>query len=177
MKSLLVIVKVIQWAWRPSSIKYATPHYRKILRFVFHLIIHILRLFGFLNFFRSFPIFSDQTCCATPFDGAVEVADWSSSSFAYLGLPQVNGTYRQRIMCLICLFIVTQNNTMKQTTNNEFITCFSQILNHEILCFIANKILILGKVGFQSDQITAASWSGNTYLPKTLTQKLMLCML
>ena len=28
-----------------------------------------------------------------------------------------------------------------------------------------NKILILGKVGFQSDQITAASWSGNTCQP------------
>ena len=28
-----------------------------------------------------------------------------------------------------------------------------------------NKILILGKVGFQSDQITAASWSGNNCQP------------
>ena len=28
-----------------------------------------------------------------------------------------------------------------------------------------NKILILGKVGFQSDQIIAASWSGNTSQP------------
>ena len=28
-----------------------------------------------------------------------------------------------------------------------------------------NKILILGRVGFQSDQITAASWSGNTCQP------------
>ena len=28
-----------------------------------------------------------------------------------------------------------------------------------------NKILILGKVGFQSDQIIAASWSGNTCQP------------
>ena len=27
---------------------------------------------------------------------------------------------------------------------------------------LAHKILILGKVGFQSDQTTAASWSGNT---------------
>ena len=30
---------------------------------------------------------------------------------------------------------------------------------------VPNKILILGKVGFQSDQITAASWSGNTCQP------------
>ena len=30
---------------------------------------------------------------------------------------------------------------------------------------VPNKILILGKVGFQSDQITAASWSGNTCPP------------
>ena len=29
----------------------------------------------------------------------------------------------------------------------------------------SNKILILGKVGFQSDQITAPSWSGNTCQP------------
>ena len=31
--------------------------------------------------------------------------------------------------------------------------------------YLPNKILILGKVGFQSDQITAASWSGNTCPP------------
>ena len=33
------------------------------------------------------------------------------------------------------------------------------------LYFGPNKILILGKVGFQSDQIPAASWSGNTCPP------------
>ena len=31
---------------------------------------------------------------------------------------------------------------------------------------LPNKILISGKVGFQSDQITAASWSGNTCQPR-----------
>ena len=38
-----------------------------------------------------------------------------------------------------------------------------------IFCFVlklkSNKILTLGKVGFQSEQITAASWSGNTCQP------------
>ena len=33
----------------------------------------------------------------------------------------------------------------------------------------ANKILILGEVGWQCDQVTAASWSGNTCQP-TVTQ-------
>ena len=33
-------------------------------------------------------------------------------------------------------------------------------------CVVPNKILIVGKVGFQSDQITAASWSGNTCQPR-----------
>ena len=37
--------------------------------------------------------------------------------------------------------------------------------NAQIAQLVANKILILGKVGFQSDQITAASWSGNTCQP------------
>ena len=36
-----------------------------------------------------------------------------------------------------------------------------------------NKILILGEVGWQCDQITAASWSGNTCQP-TVTQPIPL---
>ena len=36
-----------------------------------------------------------------------------------------------------------------------------------------NKILILGEVGCQCDQITASSWSGNTYQP-TITQPITL---
>ena len=39
--------------------------------------------------------------------------------------------------------------------------------------YIANKILILGEVGWQCDQITAASWSRNTCQP-SLTQPIVL---
>ena len=47
--------------------------------------------------------------------------------------------------------------------------------------YSTNKILILGKVGFQSDQITAASWSGNTCQPSnqliiTLIRLLFACV-
>ena len=41
----------------------------------------------------------------------------------------------------------------------------SKYLAKTRVSFGTNKILILGKVGFQSDQITAASWSGNTCQP------------
>ena len=42
---------------------------------------------------------------------------------------------------------------------------FFTVLINMIFQSQTNKILILGKVGFQSDQITAASWSGNTCQP------------
>ena len=57
---------------------------------------------------------------------------------------------------------------------------FFSILLFDIEDLLANKILILGKVGFQSDQITAASWSGNTCQPSnqliiTLIRLLFAC--
>ena len=51
---------------------------------------------------------------------------------------------------------------------------FRELENHTIKLLIfqvvfyvwnSNKNLILGKVGFQSNQITAASWSGNSCQP------------
>ena len=41
---------------------------------------------------------------------------------------------------------------------------------------LSNKILILGKIGWQCEQITAASWSGNTCRP-TITQPIALIRL
>ena len=44
-------------------------------------------------------------------------------------------------------------------------TLFVEFSAEDSLSYIPNKIVILGKVSFQSDQITAASWSGNTCQP------------
>ena len=50
----------------------------------------------------------------------------------------------------------------KSMESNCYVTEFEILAGFETF---ANKILILGKVGFQSDQIPAASWSGNTCPP------------
>jgi len=46
----------------------------------------------------------------------VDVLAGAASFPANFGLPNVKGMYRYRIMCLICRFIVMQNNVMKYMT-------------------------------------------------------------
>ena len=72
--------------------------------------------------------------------------------------------WKLKAFCFCFKFLI---NTQK--THGKFTRFFNQTVwlykAKSICSYVPNNILILGKVGFQSDQITAASWSGNTCQP------------